>query len=462
MFNLILGFLLFNSSMFSVPSSQFSEPRTENQEPITTNRSGPEPVDARIFEFKLKNGLEVIGYIDSSAPVVSVNVYYRVGSYDEQPGYTGISHMLEHMTFKHTDIYKPGDFDRILDSVGAFNNGFTSTYYTGYYEEIARDRWELALKLEAARMARCIFPDSEFESEHQVVAEERRLQDNRPTSALWEQFEAVAYLAHPHRNPTIGWPKDVANFKVEQVREWYKKYYNPANAVLVIAGDIRPDYVKSAVNRHFGKLKGKPVNRNDYYSIEPEPAGERRFTLYKRVSVPSLLLGFPTPGIRDSLYIIGDVVASILGSGRNSRLYKTLIIDSALATSVSVWNSVEKDPGLMYFMITPKSETLIPRIEQIVYQELTRMKTEPVTEKELNRVKNQTIAGYIFERDDVSGIAYLFATAHITAGNWRAFLKQMEKIETATPEQIQDFCRKYLTEKRRIVGILLPENQGAR
>ncbi len=418
-----------------------------------------EPIESRIFEFKLKNGLEVIGYVDSSAPVVSVNIYYRVGSYDEQTGHTGISHMLEHMTFKHTDIYKPGDFDRILDSVGAFNNGFTSTYYTGYYEEIARDRWELALKLEAARMARCIFPDSEFESEHQVVAEERRLWDNRPTSTLWEQFEAIANLVHPHRNPTIGWSDDVANYTVEKVREWYQRYYNPANAVLVIAGDIRPAEVRAKVKRYFGKVKGRPVKRADYYNIEPEPAGERRVTIRKRVSVPTLIIGFPTPGIRDSLYIIGDVIASILGAGRNSRLYRALVLDSALATSVSAWNSVEKDPGLMYFMITPKSETLIPRIERIVYQELERIKNEPVTERELTRVKNRVIADYIFERDDVSGIAYLLATSHITTGNWRTFIDQIAQVEQATPEQIMRFAEKYLTENRRIVGILIPEKK---
>ncbi|MEO0069631.1 MAG: pitrilysin family protein [candidate division WOR-3 bacterium] len=416
-----------------------------------------EPIESRIFEFQLKNGLEVIGYIDSSAPVVSVNVYYRVGSYDEQPGYTGISHMLEHMSFKHTDIYKPGDFDRILDSVGAFNNGFTSTYYTGYYEEIAKDRWELALKLEAARMARCVFPDSEFESEHQVVAEERRLWDNRPTAALWEQFEAIANLVHPHRNPTIGWSWDVTSFTVEKVRDWYRRYYNPANALLVIAGDIRPDEVKAKVEKYFGRIKGKPVKRADYYNIEPELAGERRVTVRKRVSVPTLLIGFPTPGVQDSLYIIGDVAASILGSGRNSRLYRILVLDSALATSVSVWNSVEKDPGLLYFMITPKSETLIPKIEEIIYQELNRMKTAPVTEQELTRVKNQVLAEYIFDRDDVSGIAYLLATSHITLGNWRAFIDRMATIEKATPEQVQQFLKKYLTERHRTVGILLPE-----
>ncbi len=413
---------------------------------------------SRVFEFQLKNGLQVIGYIDSSAPMVSVNVYYQVGSYDEQTGYTGISHMVEHMSFKHTDIYKPGDFDRMLDSVGAFNNGFTSTYYTGYYEDIAKEHWELALKLEAARMARCVFPDSEFESEHQVVVEERRLQDNRPTYALWEHFEAITFLANPQRNPTIGWQNDVANFTVEKVREWYRKYYNPANAVLVIAGDIRPEEVRTAVNRYFGKIKGMPVKRLDYYDVEPEPTGERRFTIYRKVSVPSLLIGFHTPGIRDSLFIIGDVVASILGSGRNSRLYRALVIDSALATSVAVWNSVEKDPGVLRIMVTPKAETLIPRIEQIVYREIRRMQIEPVTENELQRVKNKTLAGYIFERDDVSGIAYLLATSQITTGNWRTILDHLQKVEAATPQQIMEFCQKYLTERRRVVGILLPKD----
>ncbi len=415
-----------------------------------------DPLESRVFEFQLKNGLQVIGYIDTSAPVVSVNVYYRVGSYDEPPGWTGISHMLEHMSFKHTNIYKPGDFDRMLDSVGAFNNGFTSTYYTGYYEDIAKEHWELALKLEAARMGHCIFPDSEFESEHQVVAEERRLQDNRPSSVLWENFEAIAWLAHPHRNPTIGWSDDVTNFTVEKVRAWYQ-HYSPAHAVLVIAGDVTPDEIRAKVQQYFGRIRGKPVKRYDYYNLEPEPAGERRITIRKRVSVPTLIIGYPTPGIRDSLYFVGDVTARILGSGRNSRLYRTLVLDSGLATSVSVWNSVEKDPGLMYFWISPKSETLIPRIERLVARELEKMKTELVTTLELQRVKNQTIAGSIFERDDISGIAYLIATTQITTGSWRSFLNWVQKVELATPVQIQQFCQRYFLDYRRVVGILLPE-----
>lgn len=417
-------------------------------------------IESRVTEFTLKNGLHVIHYFDSSAPVVSVNVYYQVGSYDEQTGSTGISHMLEHMSFKHTDIYKPGDFDRMLDSVGANNNGFTSTYYTGYYEELAKEHWELALKLEAARMNNCIFPDSEFESEHQVVAEERRLQDNRPTSNLWEQFEAIAFLAHPHRNPTIGWSDDVGKFTVEKVRDWYKKYYNPANAVIVIAGDVRLEEVKSKVEKYYARFKGTPVKRPDFYDIEPALAGERRLVLRKRVNVPTLLIGFPTPGIRDSLYIVGDVVAAILGSGRNSRLYRTLVIDSGFATSVSAWNSVERDPGILEIMVTPKAESLIPRIENIIFIELKKMATKPVSTQELQRVKNQTLAVALFERDDISDIAWLLATSQITAGNWRHFLQQIEHIEKTTPEQVIFFCKQYLTEQRRIVGVLLPNKEA--
>lgn len=417
-------------------------------------------IESRISEFTLKNGLHVIHYFDSSAPVVSVNVYYQVGSYDEQPGLTGISHMVEHMSFKHTDIYQPGDFDRMLDSVGANNNGFTSTYYTGYYEVLAKKHWELALKLEAARMHRCIFPDSEFASEHQVVAEERRLQDNRPTSVFWEQFEAVAYLAHPHRNPAIGWANDVENFTVGKVREWYKKYYNPANAVLVIAGDVRLEEVKTKVEKYFGRIKGRIVTRKSFYNIEPPSSGERRLILRKRINVPRLLIAFPTPGNRDSLYIVGDIVASILGRGRNSRLYRKLIIDSALATSVSAWNSVERDPGLLEIIVTPKDESLIPRIENIINAELKNMATELVSEHELQRVKNQTITASLFERDDISDIAWYLATSQINAGNWRDFLIQMERIEKITTSQVQEFCRKYLTEQRRIVGILISDKEA--
>jgi len=419
-------------------------------------------IESRVTESKLKNGLEVIIYVDSSAPVVSTDVFYQVGSYDEHPGITGLSHMLEHMSFKHTDIYKPGDFDRIVDSVGGNNNGFTSDYYTGYYEDFSSDRWEMALKIEAARMAKCIFPDSEFESEHQVVSEEQRLQENRPMSAFYVQLGAMATLAHPLRNPTVGWADDVKHFTVGAVRDWYQRHYNPANAVLVISGDVRPADAKLKVEKHFGKLPGTPVVRADFYNIEPKQIGERRLLMRRRVKVPQMLMVWHTPGIRDSSYVAGDVLAGILVQGRNSRLYKTLVTDSGLAVSVGGYNYVERDPDLLRIYITPAAESLIPRIEKLVDAEIERAKAEPASTREMERVKNGVLAGQVFNRDDVSGMAYLLASSQILAGTWRDYEIYPERIQRVTKQQVQDFCKAYLTDENRTTGILLPEKKEGR
>jgi zinc protease len=364
--------------------------------------------------------------------------------------------MLEHLTFKHTDVYKPGDFDRIVDSAGGNNNGFTSESFTGYYEDFAKDRYELALKIEASRMGKCVFPDSEFESEHQVVSEERRLGDNRPTTELWEEYGATACLVHPSRNPVIGWSDDVAHFTVQAARDWYHEHYNPANAVLVVAGDVRPADVKTKAEKYFGGMKGVPVTRADYYSAEPEQHGERRITVRKRVRVPSLIIGFHSPGIRDTAeFFAAEVAGSIAGSGQSSRLYKKLVTELQLATSVWGGNSVDRDPGLFQVGITPKAESLIPRIEQVVQAELDRLGTELVSERELQQVRNQVLAGQFFQRDDISDMAYLLARSQILFGDWQAMELYPVGIQRVTAEQVRDFCHKYLKPDNRTTGILV-------
>lgn len=427
----------------------------------TTSFAGPaDELADRVHEWKLANGLEVIVYVDSSAPVVSTNVYYRVGSVDEPTGTTGISHMLEHMSFKHTAIYRPGDFDRMVDSAGGGNNGFTSTYYTAYYEDFASDRWDLALRIEAARMATCIFDDDEFESEHQVVAEERRLGDNRPTSAFWEGFDAAAFIASPQRNPTIGWPDDVERFNVRAVRDWYTEHYNPANAVLVIAGDVRLDDVRARVNKYFGKLKGKPVERADFYNIEPKQYGERRLTVRRRVSSPTMMLAWHVPGVRDSSFFVSEVAASILGDGRSSRLYRRLVKELGLATGAGCWSDVERDPGLLRIYVSPSSESLMPRIEAVIDSEIARISSEPVTSRELEKVRNRVLAGELFNREDVSDMAYILASYQIASGTWRNFENYPERVRRVTAEQVQDFCRTYLTKDNRTVGALVAAKEA--
>ncbi|HTW91005.1 MAG TPA: pitrilysin family protein [bacterium] len=418
-------------------------------------------LESRVTEFTLPNGLDVIVYVDSSAPIVSTNAYYKVGSYDEAVGHTGISHMLEHMTFKHTDIYKPGDFDRIVDSAGGNNNGFTTEPFTAYYEDFAKDRYDLALRIEASRMGKCVFVDSEFQSEHQVVSEERRLHDNNPGTELWEEFGAIALLVHPSRNPTIGWPFDVARYKVQDVQNWYEQHYNPANAVLVVAGDVRPADVKAKVQKYFGNLVGKPVTRADYYDAEPPQHGERSITVRKRVRIPSLMIGFHSPGVRDTAeFYAAEVAGSIAGGGRSSRLWKKLVTELGLATSVWAGNSVDHDPGLFQVGVTPKAESLIPRIEQVVQSELNRLGTEPASERELQRVRNQVLASQYFQRDDVSDMAYLLARSKILYGDWRAMEQYEPGIERVTAEQVRDFCHKYLVPDNRTTGILVSAKEA--
>jgi len=424
--------------------------------------SAPGDFESRVHEFDLPNGLHAIVYVDSSAPVVSVNVYYKVGSYYEPPGNSGLSHMLEHMTFKRSDIYSPGDFDRLLDSVGAQNNGFTSTFYSGYYENFASDRWDLGLRLEAARMGRCLFPDSDFESEHRVVCEERRLHDNRPMSVFWEQLDATVFLANPQRNPTIGWSDDVARFRVQAVRDWYASYYNPANAVLVVAGMVDPADVRARAEKYFGPLVGKPAPEFDAYNIEPPQLGERRFVVRRRVSEPQVVMAFPTPGVRDSAYMVADVAAGILGQGRSSRLYRRLVVQTRLCTSIWSWNSVGRDPGALYIGFQPRREADIPKVERIIEQELARLGSELAAERELERVRNQELAGEMFERDDVSDVAYFLASYYITQGDWRAFPDYRRRITSVTREQVRDFARAFLVLNKRTVGLLLPLPKEAR
>jgi zinc protease len=417
------------------------------------------PVDdfeSRVTEFKLGNGLPVLVYTDSSAPVVTVAVAYKVGSNYEPTGKTGLSHMLEHMTFQHSDMYKSGEFFRIVKANGGVNNGFTSGYYTAYYEVFAREKWELGMKIEASRMGRCVFLDSDFASEHQVVAEEQRLSENNPSSVFWTQLTAAALLAHPARNPTVGWADDVAHFTTDAVRDWYRQFYSPSNALLVVAGDIRPDEVRAKAEQYFGKYKARQVSLPDFYNVEPKQVGERRMIVHRVVSQPSLAIAWHAPGVLDSAFFASVLAGGILGQGRGSRLYQRLVVDSGLAASVSAWAGSERDPGLFWVSVTPKAESLIPRIERIVYAEIGRLGEEPITDRELQRVKNQTVADYIYSRDAIMWMAIILGDYQLTRGSWREFKLYPEKIGRVTVDEVQSFCRGYLTADNRTVGTLLP------
>lgn len=410
----------------------------------------------RITEYQLANGLRVIIYVDSSAPVVATHVWYGVGGYHEPLGLTGISHMTEHMTFKRAPAWSPGDFHAVVRERGGRNNGFTSTYYTGYFEEFATDRWELALELEAARMDGCVFSDEDFVPEKGVVKEEWRLSDNRPTSRLWTDFDATAFQVNPQRNPVIGWPEDIRNFSRDAVEEWYRTWYNPANAVLVVAGDVRPEAVKPLVARHFGHIRGRAVPVTDFYDSEPEQRGERRVEVRMRTAVPALLIGYRMPGRRDTTgYQAAAIAAGILGQGRLSRLHRRLVVEDGLATSVSCWTGSSRDPGLLMVSATPVRAESIPAIERVVAEEVARLGREPAGKRELERVRNGILADEVFGLDDAGRVARILAHYQTVAGDWREYERSLARSRAIGAEEILAFASRWLRPELRTIGILL-------
>jgi zinc protease len=409
-----------------------------------------------VTEYTLKNGLRVLIYVDSSAPIVTTQMWYKVGGYYEPSGYTGISHLLEHMAFKGSKKYGPGEYSRIIDDNGGEDNGFTSDLYTAYYENLAKDRYEIALDLESERMNNLLLDPEEFVPEKQVVMEERRLGENSPTSVLWDEFYATAYLVHPYRTPVIGWMDDLERITRDDVANYYRTYYSPENAVLVVGGDVEPAEVIKQVEKYLNNIKSKPVPKKDFYNAEPSQTGERRIMVKRDVKSPTLMIGYHISGLNDPDFYVFEVIEGILLRGKSSRCYKRLIHQKEFALNVWGGNDIQKDPGMFYFYVTPRSTDLIDSTEQAIYDELEHLKKDIVATEELERIKNQVVASNIFGRDRIQSVGFQLARYTITAGSYEFIEKYPERIAVVTKEDIIRVAKKYFYEDNRTVGILLP------
>jgi zinc protease len=409
-----------------------------------------------VTEYTLKNGLKVLIYVDSSAPIVSTQMWYRIGSYYEPSGYTGISHFLEHMAFNSTKKYKLGEFARIIDENGGEDNGFTSELYTAYYEDLAKDRFEIALDMEAERMQNLLLDPKEFGPEKGVVMEERRLGENSPTSVLWDEFYATAYLVHPYRTPVIGWMDDIERISRDDLHEFYRTHYTPKNAVLVIAGDVKPDAAIKKVEKYFNNIKSKPVVKKDFYNAEPSQTGERRIKIKRDVRTPTTMLGYHVSGFFDPDYYTLEVIEGILLRGRTSRCYQQLVDKQQLVLNIWGGNDTQKDPGMFYFFVTPRTIDLVDSTEKAIYQEIERLKKDTVTTEELERVKNQVVANNIFSRDRIRSMGFQIARSTIATGSYKNLEEYPKKIASVTKEDIIRVAKKYFYEDNRTVGILLP------
>ncbi len=414
-------------------------------------------VTARVKESALENGLKILLLEEHKAPVVTVHVWYRVGARNEQPGTTGLSHLLEHMMFKGTSKLGPGQFSRVIRRNGGRDNAFTSEDYTGYFETFASDRVELALELEADRMRGLLLDRKEAEAEKHVVMEERRLRtEDEPISALREVMGAAAFQVHPYRQPVIGWMSDIEKLAREDLVRHYNTYYVPNNAVLIVVGDFKSDELLPKIRHHFGAIPraaDPPLVR----AIEPEQRGERRLVLKKEAELPFVFMGYHVPNLKHPDNFALEILAYILSGGKSARIYKSLVYEKQLALFAGGGYDRESiDPNLFPFYASVMPGKTAEEVEQALTAEIERVKNDPIPDRELQKAKNQIEAGFLFGQDSVFNLARQLAEYEIVAG-WRAWEAYLPGIRAVTAADLQRVARAYLTPDHRTVAVLIPE-----
>lgn len=405
----------------------------------------------------LSNGLRVILVEEHKAPVVTFQVWYRVGSRHEVPGQTGLSHLLEHMMFKGTPKYGKGEFSRIIARNGGTENAFTSKDYTAYFENLASDRINLSLELESDRMANLLLDPKEFDLEREVVKEERRLRtEDDPKSYLIEQMYAVAFLTHPYRSPVIGWMEDLNRLTRDDAYRHYKTYYHPGNAILVVAGDIDAKSLLPRIRQYFEKIPKGP-DPPPPLSAEPDQEGERRIIVKREAQLPFIFLGYRVPNYRDPDAYPLKVLATVLSEGKSSRLYRSLVYEQKIALDTGgEYDPMTADPDLFYFYGITQPGQSLQALEKGLYEVIERLKTQPISEKELQKAKNQIEAEFIFGQDSNFYQAMKIGIAE-TIGAGVGYLETyLDQIRKVTPQDIMRVAKKYLHDDRRTVGVLIP------
>ncbi len=408
-------------------------------------------------EFILSNGMKVLITEVPKAPVATVQVWYKVGSRNEVMGRAGLSHMLEHMMFKGTAKYPKGSFSRIIRKNGGVDNAFTSQDFTAYFENLAADRVELALELEADRMQGLVLDMNELKTEREVVKEERRLRtEDDPQGALVEALFAQAYLSHPYHWPVIGWFGDLDAMTLDDLQRHYDTFYSPNNATLIIVGDVKADTLLPTIKQLFEPIPRGPEPKA-IAAMEPEQRGERRFLLKRDAQVPFVMMGYRVPNYTSEDSYALDVLESILSHGKSSRLYQSLVYEQKSSLAVGAeYGLLQTDPGLFYFYALVSPGQKVETVEEALHKEIKRLQTDPPTEQELQRAKNQVESARVFEQDSNFRHAMLLGQAETVGAGWRKVDQFLERIRAVTTKDVQRVARQYLTEDNRTVGTLIP------
>jgi len=416
----------------------------------------------QVQEVVLENGLKVLLLENHKSPAVTLQVWYRVGSRNELDGKSGLSHFLEHMMFKGTPTVGPEEYMRIIAKNGGRSNAFTTQDATVYFATMSREKIGVAIELEADRMANALLGGNSFDAEKNVVFEERRLRtEDRPSAALREVTSAAAYMVHPYRRPVIGWMEDIKNMSREDLKSYYRTYYAPNNAFLVVAGDFSSKEILTKIKDTFGKIPRGPDPPKVKIKEIPQ-RGERRTSLKKEAELPLLLIYYHVPNLSDPDSFGLDLLTVILAGGRSSRLHLDLVYRQRLARGVDAdYSGLSVDPPIFSISAQAMPGKDPDELERAIDTLLTKIRSDPVTERELQKAKNQIEADFIFGQDSIFGQAMRIGRYEIAAG-WRLKDRYLAGIRRLNAADLLRVAKKYLDPDRRTVGVLIPTREGNR
>jgi zinc protease len=402
----------------------------------------------------LKNGMKILVEEDHTIPTVALYFFFRVGSRNERPGITGLSHFFEHMMFNGSRKYGPGEFDREMEKNGGSNNAYTTkdtTVYTDWFPPSALD---LMMDMEADRMANLTLDPKAVESERGVVYSERRLRvDNDNQGALFEQVNAAAFTAHPYHWPVIGWPSDIESWTQKDLADYYKEGYAPNNCLMVAVGDVSAANVFALARKYFESIPPHETFAEPA-TIEPTQRGEREVHLKKESELPLLMLAFHMPTSRSAENPAIELIEAILATGESSRLQSRLVDKEQVALNIEAFDEPSLDPYLLFISIQPRAGVTIDRLQSLALAELARLSTMPVSGPELRKAKNQWLAAHYRRMKTVSGRANLLGTYEVFHGDYRKLFSEPEDIEKVTPADIQRVAKDLFREENRTTGIL--------
>ena len=402
----------------------------------------------------LKNGLQIVVIpLENNTGVVSTDIFYKVGSRNEIMGKTGIAHMLEHMNFKSTKNLDAGEFDKEVKSIGGVNNASTSFDYTHYYIKSSTDNMGKSIELYAELMENLNLKDEEFQPERDVVAEERRWRtENSPIGYLYFELFNNAFTYHPYHWTPIGFMNDIQTWTIDDIKDFHQTYYQPSNAILIVTGDVKAKDVFKKVKKEFTSIKNK-AKIPEFKFVEPEQNGAKRITIHKESEVEMLAITFRVPDFKDKDQVTLSVISEILYSGKSSRLYRDLVEEKRLVNSIYAYNMENIDPSLFIFLATCNPGVKAEDVETELLKQIELMKTTKVTKAEIDKVKMNTKADFIYSLESSTSVANLFGS-YLVRGDISPLMTYEEDIKKVTAKKVQAAANKYFDFSKSTTMIL--------